>query len=155
SAGAGTGATTENLKGGVGSASIETNSGSRVGALAIVNAVGRVTVGDGPHFRAALYERNREFGGLGLPSPLPDPAQPANMKGRARANTTLCVVATDAVLTKAQCALLATMAGAGLARALDPVFTPLDGDIVFAAATGARALADPLRDLAHIGAAAA
>src|SRR5690606_31611849 len=60
SAGAGTGATTENLKGGVGSASIETASGHRVGALAVVNAVGRVTVGDGPHFRAALYERNRE-----------------------------------------------------------------------------------------------
>src|SRR5690606_24778026 len=93
--------------------------------------------------------------GLGLPSPLPDPAQPAQMKGHARANTTLCVVATDAVLTKAQSALLATMAGAGLARAIDPVFTPLDGDIVFAAATGARPLADPLRDLAHIGAAAA
>jgi L-aminopeptidase/D-esterase-like protein len=64
-------------------------------------------------------------------------------------------VATEAMLTKPQCAQLATMASAGLARAINPVFSPLDGDIVFAAATGARPLADPCADLASIGAAAA
>jgi L-aminopeptidase/D-esterase-like protein len=47
------------------------------------------------------------------------------------------------------------MAGAGLARAIAPVFSPLDGDIVFAGATGRKPLADPIRDLAAIGAAAA
>lgn len=153
SVGAGTGATTENLKGGLGSASAQAPSGHLVGALAAVNAAGRVTVGDGPHFWAAPYEQGREFGGLGLPSPLP--ASAPHLKGDARANTTLCIVATDAILTKAQCARLASMASAGLARAINPVFSPLDGDVIFAAATAKRPLADPLRDLARIGAVAA
>ena len=155
SVGAGMGATTENLKGGLGSASMGTPSGHTVGALAAVNAAGRVTVGDGPHFWAAPFERGREFGGLGLPSPFPETASAPHLKGDARTNTTLCVVATDAVLTKAQCARIATMAGAGLARAINPVFSPLDGDIIFVAATGKRPLADPLRDLARLGASAA
>lgn len=155
SAGAGLGAMTENLKGGLGSASTHTPSGHVVGALAAVNAAGRVTVGDGPNFWAALYEHNREFGGLGLPTPLPAAATAPHLKGDARANTTLCVVATDAMLAKAQCARLASMASAGLARSINPVFSPLDGDVIFAAATGKRPLADPLRDLARLGAAAA
>jgi L-aminopeptidase/D-esterase-like protein len=155
SVGAGTGATTENLKGGLGSASAEASTGHMVGALVAVNPIGRVTLGDGPHFWAAPFERGSEFGGLGLPSPLPDPTQPAQLSGNARANTTLCIVVTEAMLTKPQCAQLATMASAGLARAINPVFSPLDGDIVFAAATGRKALADPMRDLASIGAAAA
>ena len=54
-------------------------------------------------------------------------------------NTTLAVVATDAKLTKAQCNRLAVMAQDGLARAIYPVHTPLDGDVVFAAATGDQA----------------
>jgi L-aminopeptidase/D-esterase-like protein len=61
SVGAGTGATTENLKGGLGSASAEAASGHMVGALAAVNAVGRVTVGDGPHFWAAPFERGKRI----------------------------------------------------------------------------------------------
>jgi L-aminopeptidase/D-esterase-like protein len=155
SVGAGTGATTENLKGGLGSASAEASTGHLVGALAAVNPIGRVTLGDGPHFWAAPFERGGEFGGLGLPSPLPDPTRPAQLGGNARANTTLCIVATEAMLTKPQCAQLAAMASAGLARAINPVFSPLDGDIVFAAANGRKTLADPMRDLASIGAAAA
>jgi L-aminopeptidase/D-esterase-like protein len=153
SVGAGTGATTENLKGGIGSASANAPSGHIVGALAAVNAAGRVTVGDGPHFWAAPFEQSKEFGGLGLPSPFP--AVTPHLKGDARQNTTLCVVATDAMLTSVQCARLAAMATAGLARAIHPVFSPLDGDIVFATATGKRPLADPLRDLARLGAVAA
>ncbi len=155
SVGAGMGATTENLKGGLGSASAQAPSGHVVGAIAAVNAAGRVTVGDGPHFWAAPYEQQREFGGLGFPAALPDSAAAPHLKGDARANTTLCVVATDAMLTKAQCARLASMASAGLARVINPVFSPLDGDVIFAAATGKRTLADPLRDLARIGAVAA
>ena len=154
-AGAGMGATVENLKGGIGSASAKTTTGHVVGALAAVNAVGRVTMGDGPHFWAAPFEVGREFGGVGLPSPLPTPPHPVHLKGQARQNTTPCIVATDAVLTKAQAARVAVMATAGMAHAIYPVFSPLDGDIVFAVATGKKPLTDPVLDLARIGAAAA
>ena len=67
SVGAGLGATTANFKGGLGSASAQTEGGVTVGALAVVNAVGSVTVGDGPWFWAAPFELNNEFGGRGLP----------------------------------------------------------------------------------------
>src|SRR3954469_3353831 len=66
--GAGFGATTVNFKGGLGSASAMTSGGVRVGALAVVNAVGSVPVGDGPWFWAAPFEIDKEFGGHGLPS---------------------------------------------------------------------------------------
>ena len=65
-AGAGFGATTYNLKGGLGSASAVTSSGFRVGALVVVNSVGRATRGESPYFWAAPYERDAEFGGLGF-----------------------------------------------------------------------------------------
>lgn len=155
SVGAGTGAMTQNFKGGIGSASMKTPSGHLVGALAAVNAVGRVTIGDGPHFWAAPFEIGKEFGGAGFPSPLPTGAHEVHLKGGVRANTTPCIVATDAILTKPQAARLAVMASAGMARAIYPVFSPLDGDVIFAAATGKHPLADPVLDLAHLGAAAA
>ncbi|MBM3558908.1 MAG: peptidase T4, partial [Alphaproteobacteria bacterium] len=74
---------------------------------------------------------------------------------RLPANTTLAVVATDLVLDKAQALRLAMMAQAGLARAIRPVWTPLDGDVVFAVATGRRKLRDPVGDFALAGALAA
>src|SRR5205085_7482394 len=67
SVGAGTGATTANFKGGLGSASAVSAGGVQVAALAVVNAVGAVTVGDGPWFWAAPFEVDDEFGGQGLP----------------------------------------------------------------------------------------
>src|ERR1700686_1753825 len=67
STGAGLGATTVNLKGGLGSASAVTQAGVRVAALAVVNAVGSVTVGDGPWFWAAPFETDAEYGGGGVP----------------------------------------------------------------------------------------
>lgn len=152
SEGAGTGASTQNLKGGIGSASAEI-SGFTVGAIAAANAAGRVTMGDTKHFWAAAFERGHEFGGHGFPQ-RQDFAD-ISLKGDARQNTTLAVVATDAMLTKAQAKRIAVMASAGLALSIHPVFTPLDGDIVFAAGTGRKALADPVRDLARIGATAA
>jgi L-aminopeptidase/D-esterase-like protein len=156
SVGAGTGATTANLKGGVGSASAHVPGvAARVGALAAVNAFGRVTVGDGARFWAAPYEVGDEFGGLGFPRVMPEEAFDWPRKGLAGASTTLAVVATDAVLTKAQGRRLAVMAQDGLARAIHPVHTPLDGDIVFAVATGRVPLADPVADLARLGDAAA
>lgn len=164
SVGAGTGAATANLKGGIGSASAEVAGlvdvaglGLRVGALVAVNAFGRVTVGAGPHFWAAPYEIGCEYGGLGAPAAMPADAfdWPRKDLSGAGASTTLAVVATDAALTKAQARRLAVMAQDGLARAIHPVHTPLDGDAVFAVATGRVPLADPVLDLARIGDAAA
>ncbi|MBX9934906.1 MAG: P1 family peptidase [Methylobacterium sp.] len=156
SAGAGLGATAAELRGGLGSASARVQgTQARVGALAAINAFGRVTVGDGPWFWAAPFEVEAEFGGLGLPAAMPATAFDWPRKALPGANTTLAVVATDACLTKAQARRLAVMAQDGLARAIHPVHTPLDGDIVFAVATGLVPLADPLDDLARIGDAAA
>ncbi len=152
SVGAGTGATTANCKGGVGSASAQTSDGCTVGALAIVNAVGSVVVGRGPWFWAAPFERNGEFGGRGLPQPFPPDATEPILKGGTRTNTTLVVVATDAILTKAQAKRLAVMAQSGLSRAIYPVHTPLDGDVVFAVSTGRRKIADPLLGITLLGA---
>jgi len=155
SAGAGLGATTVDLKGGIGSAAARTSAGQLVAALVVVNAAGTAVVGGGPCFWAAPFERDREFGGLGFPMPLPADALEVRTKGAARQNTTLAVVATEAHLTKAQLKRLAIMAQDGLARALYPIHTPLDGDVVFAASTRRSPLADPLHGLTEIGAVAA
>jgi D-aminopeptidase len=155
SVGAGCGATTVNFKGGIGSASAVADGGFTVAALAAVNAAGSVVIGDGPWFWAGAYEQNGEFGGHGLPAAIPPPALAVRTKGAPRQSTTLAVVATDALLTKGQAKHLAIMAHDGLARAIHPVHTPLDGDIVFAAATGQRPLANAVFDLTAIGAAAA
>jgi L-aminopeptidase/D-esterase-like protein len=154
SLGAGLGATTLNLKGGLGSASATARSFT-VGALAAVNAAGSVIVGDGPWFWAAPYELDGEVGRKGFPATLPRNALAFRTKGRPGENSTLVVVACDAALTKPQAKRLAVMAQDGLARAIRPVHTPLDGDVVFAAATGSRPLADPIADLAELGAVAA
>jgi L-aminopeptidase/D-esterase-like protein len=155
SAGAGTGATTVNCKGGIGSASAQTADGHTVGALAAVNAAGSVIIGGGPWFWAAPFEQNGEFGGRGYPPAFAAAALHAITKGGARENTTLVVVATDAVLTKAQAKRLAVMAQSGLSRAIYPVHTALDGDVVFAASTGRRPLADGLLELTELGTLAA
>ena len=140
-AGAGTGATTANLKGGLGSASMVLPSGHTVAALVSVNALGSVTVGDGPHFWAAPFEVGDEYGGLGPAVNRPDAAFPAT-KLSAHANTTIGIVATDAALNKAQCSRMATAAHDGIARAIVPSHTPMDGDLIFAAATGTLPLHD-------------
>jgi D-aminopeptidase len=154
SVGAGLGANTVNLKGGIGSASAMLD-GLTIGALAAVNAAGSVTMGDSRHFWAAPFEQGNEFGGAGFPSTIPPDALQPLTKGSARANTTLVVVATDAILTKAQAKRLAVMAQTGMARAIYPVHTPLDGDVLFAAATGKKPMADPLLALSQLGAVAA
>jgi D-aminopeptidase len=151
SVGAGMGATTVNLKGGIGSASAVTVDGIVVGALAAANAAGSMTIGDTPHFWAAPFEEGNEFGGRGWPAALSPEALAFRSKGAPGANTTLAVVATDAKLSKAQARRLAVMAQSGLSRAIYPVHTPLDGDVVFAAATGAKALPDPVYSLSALG----
>ncbi|RTL88641.1 peptidase S58 family protein [Ancylobacter aquaticus] len=150
--GAGTGATTVDLKGGLGSASMIAPTGHTVGALVAVNACGATNFPGGAHFWAAPFEQAGEFGGLGLPHPLPPlPARPPLKGLPPGANTTIAIVATDAVLTKAQCKRLAVMAHDGYAHAIWPVHSPLDGDTIFAAATSKKPLADPIFDLALIG----
>lgn len=157
SVGAGTGATTATLKGGLGSASTRLDDGTTVGALVAVNAVGAATIGGGPQFWAAPFEIDGEFGGLGWPSPIPPDAAAVRVKAvdAPLAATTLAVVATDAALTKAEARRLAVAAHDGLARALHPAHTPFDGDLVFAVSTGRRPLADRGRDLLLICAVAA
>jgi len=155
SAGGGLGATTANLKGGVGSASATTGDGITVGAIVIVNAVGTTVIGDGPHFWAAPFELNKEFGGRGWPAKIASADLAIRAKGGPAQNTTIAVIATDAKLTKAQCNRLAVMAQVGLARAIYPVHTPLDGDVVFSVATGAKPLGDPFYGLAELGMVAA
>ena len=156
SVGAGTGARTGNLKGGIGSASaLIEGTPFRVAALAAVNAFGRAVVGDGPHFWAAPFEVGDEFGGLGFPARVPEAAHAFPARTLPGSATTLAVVATDANLTKAQCRRLAVATQDGLARALVPAHTPLDGDLVFAVATGTAPLRDPVGDVARLGHAAA
>lgn len=147
-AGAGFGATTATLKGGLGSASMTLPDGTVIGALVAVNAVGSVTVGDGPHFWAAPFEHGGEFGNLG-PSPTYPTGRPTT-KGHGR-NTTIGIIATNAKLTQAQCTRLATAAHDGIGRAVVPAHTPVDGDLIFAASTGDADCAD----LLYLGHAAA
>ena len=154
-AGAGFGATTINLKGGVGSASAVTRDGHTVGALVAVNACGSANVGAGPHFWAAPFEVEGEFGGLGFPRTVPPAALTPVAKGRPGENTSIAIVATDADLSKAQAKELAVIAQDGLARAIYPAHTTLDGDTVFAAATGRRPLTDPINEITELGAIAA
>jgi len=151
SIGAGLGATTATLKGGVGSASAKTKGGITVGAIVVVNAVGTTTVGTTEHFWAAPFEQGREFGGRGFPQKLSASDLKIRAKGGPGENTTIAVIATDAKLSKAQCHRLAVMAQDGFARAIYPVHTPLDGDVIFSAATGRKTLADPHYGLAELG----
>ena len=158
SVGAGLGAQTANLKGGLGSASAKTSDGTKVAALAVVNALGSVTVGDGPWFWAAPFEIGGEFGGRGLPASFTPNMLNMRIKGGAAAteaeNTTLAVVVTNAALTKMQAKRLAMIAQTGFARAIYPVHAPMDGDVLFTAATGERPI-DPLVGLTELGMVAA
>jgi D-aminopeptidase len=151
--GGGYGATTANLKGGLGSASAVTAAGFMVGAIVVVNAVGTVTIGDTPHFWAAHEEVGREYGGLGALSTVPDAALSPAIKGdpNPRANTTIALVATDAIMGKGVLNRTAIMAHDGMARAIRPSHAPLDGDLVFAAATGRSGRTPDLRQRADIG----
>ena len=156
SVGGGTGATTATVKGGLGSASARTEAGHTVGAIAIVNAVGSPLIGGGPWFWAAPYERDAEFGGLGWPARMDTTLRLKGGPGidTTATSTTIGLVATDAVLTKAQAHRLAIMAHDGLARAVLPAHAPLDGDTIFAAATGYRPLGEAIPELTALGFAA-
>jgi L-aminopeptidase/D-esterase-like protein len=158
SKGAGLGALTAGLKGGLGSASTRLASGITVGAIVAANPSGSVTVGTSRHFWAAPFEIGDEFGGLGYPHPLPPDAGDLRLKFREAmpyANTTLAVIATDAELDKAGAKRLAVAAHTGLARAIWPSHTPVDGDIVFALATGGSGMKPSRTEFMDLCAAAA
>ncbi|MCA1377977.1 MULTISPECIES: P1 family peptidase [unclassified Bradyrhizobium] len=158
SAGAGFGATTATFKGGLGSASAVTPSGIKVAAIVAVNAVGSVTVGNGPWFWAAPFEVDGEFGGRGLPDKFTEDMLRMRIKGgpaaSARENTTIGAVVTNAALTKPQAKRLAMIAHTGFARAIYPVHAPTDGDVLFAAATCETPI-EPLVGLTELGTIAA
>jgi L-aminopeptidase/D-esterase-like protein len=156
SVGGGTGATTAMVKGGLGSASARTEAGHTVGAIAIVNAVGSPLIGGGPWFWAAPYEMDAEFGGLGWPDRIDTTLRLKGGPGidTTATSTTIGLIATDATLTKAQAHRLAIMAHDGLARAVLPAHAPLDGDTIFAAATGYRPLGEAIPELTALGFAA-
>ena len=159
---------------------ISVEKGFTVGALAAVNPFGSVTLPGLPDFWAWPFERNEEYGGRGAPkvfsakgekheinkfnelvldfdfeSPFKD-AKPSSgndtFVNSVSTNTTLCIVATDATLTKAQAQRVAIMAQDGFARAIRPVHTPFDGDTVFVLATGEIPLSKmPPIDIARLG----
>ncbi len=134
SVGAGTGAIAGDVKGGLGSASLDLEDGITVGAIVAVNAIGSPL--NGQHFWAAPWEMNGEFGGLGCEEfpALAMPKLPKIEWGQS-ANTTIAIIATNAGLTKSQCQRIATAAHDGIARAIVPAHTPYDGDLVFALST--------------------
>ena len=136
--GAAFGALTATTPGGIGFASSTLKNGATVMAMAAVNAAGAPTIGSTNHFWAAPFEEANEFGGRGLPNPWPEDAKIPRTKAGQRVagtNTTLGVVITDAMLDAAQAKRLAMSSHDGFARALYPVHTPADGDLVFTAST--------------------
>ncbi len=155
--GAGLGASAGRLKGGLGSASIFFEDGIQVGAIVAVNPGGAVVMPGTDTLWAWPFELDNEMGSQRPPAEgeLDLAADyPGNLTSRL--NTTLGVVATNAKITPAQGERIASMAQDGLARAIRPIHTPFDGDIVFAIGTGTIPLADPApRTLMRIGAAAA
>lgn len=157
-AGCGVGATTAGLKGGLGSASLVLPSGFTVAALVGANPTGSVIAGDDGHFWAGAFEIGDEFGGLG-PCPRPVPLEAAARTKREymteMSNTTIAIVATDADLGKAQLKRLSVAAQDGMARAISPSHSPVDGDIVFSVSTGNRPITEPIYDMIALGHAAA
>lgn len=151
-AGAGLGARAGQIKGGLGSASAVTDDGLQVGALIAVNPFGSVLVPGSSHFWAAPYELDDEFGGRGFPEKMSDIATLEPLSGtkgetgaQAGGNTSIGCIAINADLTPAEARRVAIMAQDGLARAIRPIHTPFDGDVLFVLATGTKALGDEMR----------
>lgn len=134
--GAGTGALSGGIKGGLGTASLVLDSGITVAALVAVNSLGSVIhPGTGRPWEIGL-EMNGEFGEQGRRSAeLPNPPEPEPV-----GNTTIGVVATDAVLNKSQAKKISQMAHDGMGRAIRPAHTLFDGDVIFCMSTGKREL---------------
>jgi L-aminopeptidase/D-esterase-like protein len=136
--GAGTGALSGSIKGGLGTASLVLDSGVTVAAVVAVNSLGMVINPENGRIWEACLEREHEFGEqaqrrVKVP-PLPETA--------AAQNTTIGIVATDAILTKVQAQKVAQMAHDGMGRAIRPAHTMFDGDTIFCLATGKKELVE-------------
>lgn len=131
--GAGAGAVAGGMKGGLGTASEVLDSGLTVGALVAVNSLGSLLDPASGLLWEARLELADEFGPAAAEAKALPPWPPAPEPAK---NTTIGIVATDAVLDKAQCTKVAQMAQDGLARAIRPAHTMFDGDTIFALATG-------------------
>jgi putative pantetheine hydrolase len=144
--GAGTGAKVGGLKGGIGTASAVLDDGAIVAALVVVNAVGSAVDPITGELYGARFGFPAEFPALQRPDPAEVSAAgvAAGEAGRLAGQlaTTIGVVATDLTLTKAQCAKVSGIAHDGLARAIRPVHTMLDGDTIFTLATERRPAPD-------------
>jgi L-aminopeptidase/D-esterase-like protein len=138
--GAGVGACAGVLKGGVGTASTTLPSGVTVGVLVVVNSAGNVVdQATGLPWLSYLVD---EFGLT--PPPEEQLAELTALESPLSSlNTTIAVLATDAVLSPAACRQIASTAHDGLARSIRPAHTPIDGDTVFVLATGAIEVAPP------------
>jgi L-aminopeptidase/D-esterase-like protein len=154
SVGAGTGATVAKalgpecaIKGGLGIASESTAAGVTVMAIVVVNAFGEIV--DSSDGRTVAGPRAEGGGFADTVEVLRSGPLLSPFSGE---NSTLGVVVTDAVLTKEECLRLATMSQAGLARTIRPVYSPVDGDVIFALATGVNT---ERTDLVQLGALAA
>ena len=139
-AGAGIGATTATALGGFGVATATLVGDICISAAVCCNAAGSPLVGDTNHFWAAPFEVENEFGGRGYPHPFPANASQVRTKsgfkpGSTGENTTLAAVMTNAALDAAACERISTVAHDGYARALYPVHTPADGDVIFTLAS--------------------
>lgn len=142
--GAAYGAATANTPGGFGAAHAAVGDAT-IMAVSAVNAIGSPLIADTQHFWAAPFEKDAEFGGRGFPEPWPKDADIARTKAGQRlagSNTTLAIVMTDAVLSPAQAKRIAVASHDGYARALYPVHTTGDGDLIFVASTGKVACSD-------------
>jgi D-aminopeptidase len=140
-AGAGYGANSGGLKGGIGSASAVSRDGMTVGAIVAVNSMGSAVAPDSRQFWAAPVERGAEFGGLGTDELVAAPEDYGRVM-RPRENTTIACVATDVALTRVELKRIAIMAQDGMGRALRPSHAPFDGDIVFTLATAKQEIPD-------------
>jgi len=143
--GAGYGARAGLHPGGTGAASLVTEDGFTLGALACVNSFGSVYMPGTRCFWAWPFEIEHEFGGVRPPPDYkahPEDWGDAKINPAPRANTSLAVIATDAALSRDEARRLAVMAQDGFARAIRPAHAPFDGDVVFALSTGARPLGE-------------
>lgn len=157
-AGAGFGATTATGPGGLGYAAQSLSCGATIMALLAVNAAGSATIGRTDRYWAAGFERNAEFGGRGYPAPWPEDATEVQTKAghsTAGMNTTIGVVITNAVVSKVEAKQIAVMAHDGFARALYPVHSPGDGDLLFVMSTAELALDRTVLSLLTLGTVAA
>jgi L-aminopeptidase/D-esterase-like protein len=145
--GAGLGARAGAYKGGLGSASAVTADGFSVGALIAANPFGSPVIPGTSTLWAYALEQNGELGrqrqpvipndgfSLDFPDDIKRALEPQN--------TTIGVVAVDAALTTAEAERIALMAQSGLARAVRPIHTSFDGDVIFTLATGRKELPEP------------